>query len=1169
MKIHANPIKSQRVWLWLISLLAFLCLLAATVPGWSLGPGDSATGTLTTDHTSDVWPLVIPADGTVTVTLTQGSAVVDFDLNLYDTNGTTQLQHNGSTAQVTSVGYPNLQPGTYFAKVYRYSGEGGYTVSMSFTAQPLANDAEPNDAVDTPVSLPLATPLTGHLGYYTAGTTDAVDWYAVTVTADGALAVTLTHDETADLDLDLYDVDGTTRLQHDGSSALTIGVSEPNLMPGTYFARVYRYSGYAGYTLSATTTVQPLANDAEPNDAVDTPVSLPLATPLTGHLGYYAAGTTDAVDWYAVTVPADGALAVTLTHDATADLDLDLYDVNGTTRLQHNGSSALTIGVSEPNLTPGTYYVTVYRYSGFGGYTLSATTTAQPLANDAEPNDAADTPVSLPLATPLTGHLGYYAAGTTDVVDWYAVTVPADGALAVTVTHDETADLDLDLYDVDGTTRLQHDGSSALTIGVSEPNLMPGTYYVAVYRYSGYGGYTLSATTTAQPLANDAEPNDAADTPVSLPLATPLTGHLGYYAAGEMDTADWYAVTVPADGALSVTVTTDATLEAEVYLFDTNGGTRLDGDTGWGSESLVGHTHLMPGTYYVQVYRWNGYGGYTIEGIFTQQPIANDREPNDDFASAQALSATGGATGHLGYYSGGSTDGEDYFAVSVPSASAVDLEIVTDETLEADVACYDAVGQRVAADTRYGMLSQIRFTTVAAGTYYLRVYRWSGYGGYRINQQGVALPDAWIRATGDTAEWGNDLYNDAPNQTRTAATYGGVAARYWVTAQNDAAQPMPLTVTGPDGDALWTVRYFDSATNTEITAAVTGAGWSTEELATGQGHEVRVEVTPQVTVAAEATYTATVTVAADAASDSVVAVTTRRPIPTPTLAALPAAQQTLGKTVTLTAGPVVGRVQFQFRVGYKSGAAFVWTTIRPYADDPVCTWRPTDARIWSVVVWAREAGSTRTYDTFLTMAYTVVSPLSAVGFSVSPGQPRAVQTPITLSASPVGGTSVIYRFRVGYKSGAGYVWNTVRDYAPERTCVWTPTEARSWSLAVYAKESNSTKSYDVYKTVGFVIHPAPPTGVALTATPTPGKVGSEALLQAAPTGGTHVQYRFRVARKVGSVYGWQTLQEMSDAATCRWTPTQAGTYTLAVYAKEVGSSGSYNCYKAISFTVKP
>jgi parallel beta-helix repeat protein len=440
-----------------------------------------------------------------------------------------------------------------------------------------------------------------------------------------------------------------------------------------------------------------------------------------------------------------------------------------------------------------------------------------------------------------------------------------------------------------------------------------------------------------------------------------------------------------------------------------------------------------------------------------------------------------------------------------------------------------------------------------------------------LNTTGVS--DLQVKLPAEEIYAGDDVYNDLGAQTKAQHVSPGAAAVYQVQTQNDGMLPDTLTVTVSQPPTGWTVRLFEAATGGTELPPQAHFGWALGPLGAGETRTFRVEVTPSGAVLPGASLDTTVSASSartPAAMDTVALTTTRRAPTAVTVGVAPQERQVVGKAVTLTAQATGGGpVEYQFRVGFKSGANYVWTTVRAYGPSALYSWTPSEARIWSVVVWAREVGSTRNYDAYCTVAYTIVPPLSELSIMAAPRSPRPVLTPITLTTAPVGGATVLFRFRVGFKSGTSMQWITLRDYAPERSCVWTPTEARLWSIAVYAKEATSTKSYDVYKTVGYLIYPTPPTAVALTASPTTGKVGVDTVLQAIPTGGTHVQYWYRFGRKVGTAYTWQTLQAYTDAAAYRWTPSMAGAYILAVYAREVGDISGYNCYKTLSYMVKP
>src|SRR3989442_1537932 len=132
----------------------------------------------------------------------------------------------------------------------------------------------------------------------------------------------------------------------------------------------------------------------------------------TGHLGF-GPGAPDSIDWYKVTIPADGALQVTVVNDAALTLDLYLYDGAVRQQLAVDQSRDGEQTVFRADLTPGTYVVIIVRAGGFGGYRVSSNFTAQPLEDDPEPNDNPDRAVTLALGGMASGLFFFNDAATT------------------------------------------------------------------------------------------------------------------------------------------------------------------------------------------------------------------------------------------------------------------------------------------------------------------------------------------------------------------------------------------------------------------------------------------------------------------------------------------------------------------------------------------------------------------------------------------------------------------------------------------------------------------------------------------------------------------------------------------------------------------------------------
>lgn len=455
------------------------------------------------------------------------------------------------------------------------------------------------------------------------------DWWTITTTTDGSLTVNISTADSSILEQDanLYDVDGTTQIAHDGSYGTKSTLSYPNLLPGAYKVKVYLYSGVgASYSINNTFTAQPIGNNTEPNDSLAQAVTMAINATIPGHLGYYGNGFTDAADWFKITTPSDGILSISAYSDTTLEADLNIFDSDGATVLQHDGQVSRSSLVSIPNLKPGTYFFKYYKYSGYGGYNLTSTFTPQPKTNDPEPNDTFTQAITLGANASTTGHLGYFTNQITDSKDWYKIELSSDGALRVLIKSDTTLDIDANLYDVDGTTQIFHDGRAGDSTILYMPNLKAGVYYAKPYAYTGYGGYTIISSFIAQPLTNDAEPNDTSTQAVTLTMNQGMQGHLGYFSNGKTDVYDWFSIVQPSTGSLWVSVHTDSSLDADCDMYSASDLSSVSHDGQAGIHSYVGGTNLAAGVYLVRVKAYTGYGGYRISAGAQQTFIAGPPE---------------------------------------------------------------------------------------------------------------------------------------------------------------------------------------------------------------------------------------------------------------------------------------------------------------------------------------------------------------------------------------------------------------------------------------------------------------------------------------------------------------------------------------------------------------
>lgn len=564
------------------------------------------------------------------------------------------------------------------------------------------------------------------------------NWWTVTVPSDGKLVVETF--SSAELLLYLYEKNGTVHIKsyEPGWGVHTTLVFD-NLLPGTYQVKVDLWTGTGSYTIKSAFTPTSLAIETEPNDTAAQAVELPATGSDTAHLGYYGEGYTDGTDWWKVTVPSDGKLFVEVS-SALPDSNLQtlvyLYDQNKETNIRsYNSGWGRYTTLNFDNIMPGTYYIKIDRWNGFGSYTITSTFTPTTLAIETEPNDSVKVAVNLPPNGSDTAHIGFYGNGYTDATDWWKITVPSDGRLFVEVTAalpDSNLQTLVYLFDQNSETQIKsYNGGWGRYTTLNFDNIMPGTYYIKIDRWQHFGSYTIASTFTPTSYTVETEPNDTWDKAVTLAPNGSANAHLGFYGNGYTDTTDWWTITVPSDGRLVVETTAatpDSNIAIMLYLFDNGGTNQIKGyESGWGRHTTLVYDNLAAGTYQVKADRWVHFGSYQIKNTFTPNHYHSEREPNDTRETAVPAALNTGITGHLAYYGNGRFDANDYYSFTVPAGwDSLFVRVAPDSTLTPYLHILNGDGTEIAAS--WGPV--FTFVSPAAGTYYLYLSHWTGYGGY-------------------------------------------------------------------------------------------------------------------------------------------------------------------------------------------------------------------------------------------------------------------------------------------------------------------------------------------------------------------------------------------------------------------------------------------------------
>ncbi len=697
-----------------------------------LSPSGSQSGTLSPTDQNDYYKITTTGDGKLTISLSNISNEYMY-IYLLDSDGATALGSTSGYAQSTiSFSRDGLSAGVYFVQIY-CSNTTNYFVSSAFTAPGYANDAEPNDLPAQALNITNNIAVEGHIKFYNnGGSTDNDDYYQYTTAADGNITISLQNDNNGYSYIYLYDIDGVTLLgSTSGYAQSGISFISTGLGAGTYYIRVQGASFYA-YSLTASLDPNTYTNDGANNNSFNAAVSFPQNSSSTGHIAYrYNNSNYDTDDFFSFYSNGDYSITISLSNNTNGYTYIYLYDADTTTVLgSTSGYAGGGISFTTNGLAAGTYYIRVTAGSGnYSGYTISNSYTANPLANDAEPNNTPATAIATAYNATDIGHIAYrQTGGGYDTDDYYVFTTPVDGDISLSFINNNNAYNYLYLLDSDGTTVLgSTSGYAGSPISFGTNGLAAGTYYVRVYGGPGnYTGYQLSKTLTPTSFSNDAEPNNTPATALSMAVNSTENGHLAHrYNGGSYDNDDYYIITTTADGNFSLSVSNTTNAYFYLYLMDSDGNTTLASTSGYAQTPITcSYPGLAAGTYYVRVYGGaNHYGGYTLSNSFTPTPYQNDTEPNNTDLTSSVLNNNPSKTGHIGHrYNGGSIDYDDYWKINMLNTDSFKLDVSFSNSNYVYVYLYNSSLNQIYGSNGYGGTYTISFPSLAQGTYYLRVY---------------------------------------------------------------------------------------------------------------------------------------------------------------------------------------------------------------------------------------------------------------------------------------------------------------------------------------------------------------------------------------------------------------------------------------------------------------
>ncbi len=548
------------------------------------------TGSLDENDTVD-WFVLAGQEGTrPTFTITH-DANCNFDFEVYSDEA--MVGRATGTASPDSIACS--VPGRCFVKVWRVSGSGRYTLSINPRGVE-DMEREPNNDRSS-ATLARSMLLRGGLSEG-----DAEDWFELDGQEGTRPTFTINHDANCNFDFEVYNGnDLVGRANGTGQSDRVTG-----FVPGRCFVRVLRVSGSGNYTIAITTNTPPPPSayamdggEREPNNDRSS-ATMTRSLNLTGSLN-----EADTTDWFVLGGQEGTRPAITITHDAGANFDFEVFSDETLAGRATGTSSPDTITCD----VPGRCYIRVWRVSGSGNYSIRIEPNRRQAAGpqyesggrEREPNNdrSSATPVG---AVSITGTLD---ANDTD--DWFVLAGQEGTRPTFAISHDQGANFDFEVFNNDALAgRATGTGpTDSITCEV------PGRCTVHVWRVSGSGNYTLRINrSSAQPvpgpqtggIGQEREPNDDRST-ATRTGSMQFTGRLS-----RADSLDWFELEGQEGMFPEFIVSCDPNCTFDFKIFS--------------GEALVGHAVSsgrpesvrcgIPGRCFVRIWRLQGEGAYTV-----------------------------------------------------------------------------------------------------------------------------------------------------------------------------------------------------------------------------------------------------------------------------------------------------------------------------------------------------------------------------------------------------------------------------------------------------------------------------------------------------------------------------------------------------------------------------
>lgn len=326
--------------------------------------------------------------------------------------------------------------------------------------------------------------------------------------------------------------------------------------------------------------------------------------------------------------------------------------------------------------------------------------------------------------TVTSGATNSAAISTSTDVDYFKITTTGTTNNTFSLVGPSGVNYDLTIYNSGGTQIGAGTGSTA-TETVTLSNQAAGTYYIRVNGVSGTTSqtcYTIQATAT--PVASGCiaafEPNET-----QAAAAAIVSGATNSAAISSSTDVDYFRITTTQTTNNVFNLVGPSGVDFDMAIYN-SGGTQIGSGTSGSATETVTLNNQAAGTYYIRIYGYNGANSqscYTIKATATATGASCGTafEPNESISAAATISY--GVSNSAAITT--SSD-NDYFRVVTTATSNSTFSLVGPSGVDFDMTIYNGSGSAIANGVGSTATETITINNMPAGTYYIRVFGYSG-----------------------------------------------------------------------------------------------------------------------------------------------------------------------------------------------------------------------------------------------------------------------------------------------------------------------------------------------------------------------------------------------------------------------------------------------------------